>query len=196
VALNSNDPLYTEFRDLNIEVLGGQLQDRYAGPAHNTAVSHPSSLIWSVASWNGINSLLTHPHGAPSPVRRAKEIKAIYASFKTDRDASIEKIHHFVKSIPQLTQKYRGLNLYINIAELLKPTTDSVRFRHQWQVRPHVLRSNQSADLPSRRLHLPRSVSASKPSTGRSCMSALVSCGLRWSGRWWRATRSTTTSRI
>lgn len=88
----------------------------------------------------------------PPPVPRAKEIKAIYASFKTDRDASIEKIHHFVKSIPQLTQKYRGLNLYINIAELLKPTTDSVRFRHQWQVRSHVLEPNQSLDLPSRRL--------------------------------------------
>lgn len=46
VALNSNDPLYAEFRDLNIEVLGGQLQDRYAGPARTRGRAHrhyPSS---------------------------------------------------------------------------------------------------------------------------------------------------------
>lgn len=36
IALNANDRLYTEVRDLNIEVLGTQLQERYY-TAHNQA---------------------------------------------------------------------------------------------------------------------------------------------------------------
>jgi len=73
---------------------------------------------------------------------RAREIKQHYASFKSNRDAaSITEIHDFVLSIPGLTQKYRSLNLHINIAELLKPNTDSVRFRQKWQVSRLVLMS-------------------------------------------------------
>ena len=50
-----------------------------------------------------------------------------------NKDASISEIHGFVKKIPQLTQEYKSLNRHINIAELVKQTTDSVEFREQWQ---------------------------------------------------------------
>lgn len=102
----------------------------------------------------------------------------MYATFKTERDASIDKIHDFVKSIPQLTNKYRGLNLYINIAELLKPTTDSVRFRQKWQVGCYTGRQDEWE----------------VPGVTDSWLCGVM-LGSRWSAAWWRGTRSTITWR-
>lgn len=39
-----------------------------------------------------------------------------------------------MRSIPALQQKYRGLNLHINIAEFLKPATSTPRFQQRWQL--------------------------------------------------------------
>ena len=62
-------------------------------------------------------------------------MKQTYARVKDNKDASLNEIHDVVRSIPALRLKYWGLNLHINIAERLKPTTDNVRFRQKWQVR-------------------------------------------------------------
>ncbi len=93
IALNTNDPLYTEIRDLHLEVLGLQLNEK------------------------------------------AMEMRQTYARVKEEtRDGSLNEIHDVVKSIPALQQKYKGLNLHINIAEFLKPTTGHVRFQQRWQL--------------------------------------------------------------
>lgn len=64
---------------------------------------------------------------------RAIRIRKSYAKFRDNKDASISEIHDFVKKIPSLTKEYKALNQHINIAELLKQTTDSRGFREQWQ---------------------------------------------------------------
>lgn len=64
---------------------------------------------------------------------RAIRIRESYSSFREHKDASISEIHDFVKKIPQLTKEYKSLNQHINIAELIKQTTDSREFREQWQ---------------------------------------------------------------
>lgn len=64
---------------------------------------------------------------------RAIRIRKSYANFRDNKDASISEIHNFVKKIPALTKEYRALNQHINIAELLKQTTDSRDFRERWQ---------------------------------------------------------------
>ena len=64
---------------------------------------------------------------------KAIRIKERYATFRDNKDASITEIHDFVKKIPNLTKEYKSLNQHINIAELLKTTTDSTDFRDQWQ---------------------------------------------------------------
>lgn len=93
IALNSNDALYAEIRDLHLEVLGLQLNEK------------------------------------------AMEMRQTYARVKEEtRDGSLNEIHDVVKSIPALQQKYKGLNLHINIAEFLKPTTGHVRFQQRWQL--------------------------------------------------------------
>jgi len=98
VALNSNDSLYAEIRDLHLEVLGLQLNEK------------------------------------------AMEMRQTYARVKEEtRDGSLNEIHDVVKSIPALQQKYKGLNLHINIAEFLKPTTGHVRFQQRWQLERSML---------------------------------------------------------
>jgi len=93
IALNSNDALYAEIRDLHLEVLGLQLNEK------------------------------------------AMEMRQTYARVKEEtRDGSLNEIHDVVKSIPALQQKYKGLNLHINIAEFLKSTTGHVRFQQRWQL--------------------------------------------------------------
>lgn len=105
VALNSNDPLYTEIRDLHLEVLGLQLNEK------------------------------------------AMEMKQTYARVKEEtRDGSLNEIHDVVRSIPALQQKYKGLNLHINIAEFLKPTTGHVRFQQRWQLERSILEGETRYD--------------------------------------------------
>jgi vacuolar protein sorting-associated protein 33A len=64
---------------------------------------------------------------------RAIKIKQRYAAFRDNKDASISEIHDFVKKLPALTKEYKSLYQHINIAELIKKTTDSPIFREQWQ---------------------------------------------------------------
>ena len=64
---------------------------------------------------------------------KAIRIKDRYATFRDNKDASITEIHGFVKQIPQLTKEFKCLQQHINIAELVKKTTDSRAFRDQWQ---------------------------------------------------------------
>jgi vacuolar protein sorting-associated protein 33A len=56
-----------------------------------------------------------------------------YQSFRERPDAPIAEIHEFVKRIPALQNEFRLLNQHINIAELLRRTTDAWTFREQWQ---------------------------------------------------------------
>ena len=64
---------------------------------------------------------------------KAIRIKEKYASFRENKDASISEIHGFVKQIPHLKKEFECLQQHINIAELIKKTTDSREFRDQWQ---------------------------------------------------------------
>ena len=73
----------------------------------------------------------------------AKSIQESYATFRENKDASINEIHKFVKQIPGLNQNYKSLNQHINFAELIKKTTDSVVFRSQWQAERGMLEGEQ-----------------------------------------------------
>lgn len=64
---------------------------------------------------------------------KAIRIKDKYATFRENKDASISEIHGFVKQIPHLKKEFECLQQHINIAELIKKTTDSREFRDQWQ---------------------------------------------------------------
>lgn len=64
---------------------------------------------------------------------KAIRIKEKYATFRENKDASISEIHGFVKQIPHLKKEFECLQQHINIAELIKKTTDSREFRDQWQ---------------------------------------------------------------
>ena len=66
-------------------------------------------------------------------------IRKKYSDFRDNKDASISEIHGFVKKIPELTKEYKSLNQHINIAELLKVTTDSAQFRSNWQTERGIL---------------------------------------------------------
>ena len=70
---------------------------------------------------------------------QAKSIRESYASFRQNKDASITEIHQFVKQIPGLTQNYKSLNQHINLAELVKKTTDGLAFRQRWQTERAML---------------------------------------------------------
>ncbi|ETI31737.1 hypothetical protein F441_21229 [Phytophthora nicotianae CJ01A1] len=61
--------------------------------------------------------------------QQAREIRERYDEFRKNRDASISEIREFVKRIPGLKQNYQSLQQHINLAELIKKTTDSKRFR-------------------------------------------------------------------
>ena len=77
---------------------------------------------------------------------KAISIKERYASFRDNKDASISEIHGFVKKIPMLTNEYKALNQHINLAELLKATTDSRHFREQWQYERGILEGESHLD--------------------------------------------------
>ena len=66
-------------------------------------------------------------------------IKKRYSDFRDNKDASISEIHGFVKKIPELTKDYKSLNQHINIAALLKKTTDNHQFRANWQTERGIL---------------------------------------------------------
>lgn len=70
---------------------------------------------------------------------KAIMIRKKYSDFRDNKDASISEIHGFVKKIPELTKEYKSLNQHINIAELLKVTTDSPQFRANWQTERGML---------------------------------------------------------
>jgi len=70
---------------------------------------------------------------------RAIKIRKSYANFRDNKDASISEIHDFVKKIPALTNEYKSLNAHINIAELIKQTTDKREFRENWQCERGIL---------------------------------------------------------
>ncbi|KAG2525295.1 hypothetical protein JM18_004769 [Phytophthora kernoviae] len=61
--------------------------------------------------------------------QQAREIRERYDEFRKNRDASISEIREFVKRIPGLKQSYQSLQQHINLAELIKKTTDSKSFR-------------------------------------------------------------------
>ena len=70
---------------------------------------------------------------------QAIKIKQRYTAFRDNKDASIAEIHQFVKNLPALTKEYKCLHQHINIAELLKRTTDGALFRDQWQTERAIL---------------------------------------------------------
>jgi len=70
---------------------------------------------------------------------KAKNIKERYENFRGNKDASITEIHDFVKKIPNLTKEFKQVQKHINIAELLKSTTDSRDFRDMWQLERGIL---------------------------------------------------------
>lgn len=61
--------------------------------------------------------------------QQAHDIRARYDEFRKNRDASISEIREFVKRIPGLKQNYQSLMQHINLAELVKKTTDHKAFR-------------------------------------------------------------------
>lgn len=70
---------------------------------------------------------------------KAITIRERYATFKSNKDASLAEIHEFVKKIPKLTRDFKSLNQHIHIAEKLKQRTDSRDFRDQWQMERGML---------------------------------------------------------
>ena len=77
---------------------------------------------------------------------RSIRIKQLYSKFRENKDASITEIHDFVKKIPQLTREYKLLSTHINIAELIKSTTDTRDFRQQWQMERGILEGEAYLD--------------------------------------------------
>ena len=77
---------------------------------------------------------------------KAISIKEKYASFRDNKDASISEIHGFVKKIPMLTNEYKALTQHINLAEVLKQTTDSRDFREVWQYERGILEGETHVD--------------------------------------------------
>lgn len=61
--------------------------------------------------------------------QQARDIRERYDEFRKNRDASISEIREFVKRIPGLKQNYQSLQQHINLAELIKKTTDNKAFR-------------------------------------------------------------------
>ncbi|DAZ92553.1 TPA: hypothetical protein N0F65_012783 [Lagenidium giganteum] len=61
--------------------------------------------------------------------QQARDIRERYDEFRKNRDASISEIREFVKRIPGLKQNYQYLQQHINLAELIKKTTDHKSFR-------------------------------------------------------------------
>ena len=110
VALNSNDELFAQIRDMNTEALGAFLQER------------------------------------------AKGIKEMYSSFRDNKNASVSEIHGFIKQIPGLKQRYKSLEQHINIAQLVKRTTDGAAFRERWQVERGLVESEAHLEALEERM--------------------------------------------
>ena len=112
-------------------------------PGEKVAVQLKSSLDPIFA---GIRDLSIEGLG-PFLRDRSIKIKQSYTKFRENKDASITEIHDFVKKIPQLTKEYKLLNQHINIAELIKGTTDSREFRQLWQMERGILEGEAYLDV-------------------------------------------------
>lgn len=77
---------------------------------------------------------------------KAINIKERYSSFRENKDASISEIHDFVKKIPTLTKEFKQVQKHINIAEVIKLTTDSREFRDLWQCERGLLEGEMFLD--------------------------------------------------
>ena len=77
---------------------------------------------------------------------RARQIQTTYANFREKKDASIVEIHDFVKKIPALTREYKLLTQHINIAQIVRQTTDGREFRELWQVERGILEGESFLD--------------------------------------------------
>ncbi|KAJ0399210.1 hypothetical protein P43SY_001876 [Pythium insidiosum] len=75
--------------------------------------------------------------------QQARDIRERYDEFRKNRDASISEIREFVKRIPGLKQNYQSLQQHINLAELVKKTTDSKSFR-DLKVQEHAMLMGES----------------------------------------------------
>lgn len=64
---------------------------------------------------------------------KAIKINKSYSSFRENKDASLSEIHDFVKKIPSLTREYQYLQRHINIAGLVKGSSNSFEFQETWQ---------------------------------------------------------------
>lgn len=51
------------------------------------------------------------------------------------------------KKMPQLKQKYKSLQLHVNIAALVKQTSDSREFRDSWQLERSLLEGDATGEL-------------------------------------------------
>ncbi len=65
---------------------------------------------------------------------KARDIQGQYSGFKENKDASLSEIKDFVKKMPGLKESFKSLQHHINIAEEIKKTTDSFKFRDMWQL--------------------------------------------------------------
>lgn len=75
--------------------------------------------------------------------QQAHDIQARYDEFRKNRNASISEIREFVKRIPGLKQNYQSLMQHINLAELIKKTTDNKAFR-DLKVAEHAMLMGES----------------------------------------------------
>ncbi|KAL7575561.1 hypothetical protein ACA910_020137 [Epithemia clementina (nom. ined.)] len=59
----------------------------------------------------------------------------------------LTEIHQFVKQIPIFAQNLRSLTNHINLAELVKKTTEDVVFRERWQTERSILEGESCYDI-------------------------------------------------
>lgn len=72
-------------------------------------------------------------------------IRKTYSTFRENKDATLQEIAEFVKKIPGITREYKLLHQHINLAEVLKRTTDSREFRDYWQIERGILESEEES---------------------------------------------------
>jgi len=76
---------------------------------------------------------------------KAISIRKTYNNFRENKDATLQEIAEFVKKIPGITREYKLLHQHINLAEVLKRTTDSREFRDYWQIERGILEGEDEA---------------------------------------------------
>ena len=76
---------------------------------------------------------------------KAIQIRKTYNKFRENKDASLQEIADFVKKIPAITREYRLLHTHINVAELVKRTTDSREFRDYWHTERGIMDGDYSS---------------------------------------------------